>query len=833
LGGAVLTSIWLFVRVATGAESPAVARFQDDVQPILIDYCYRCHADGMKKGNVAFDGFASDEAMVANRDFWWAVLKNVRAGIMPPAKEPRPTPDEIGRLGRWIKGDVFGLDPENADPGRVTMRRLNRVEYHNTIRELMGIEFKAEEEFPPDDAGYGFDNIGDVLTVSPLLLEKYFQAAETIVTAAVPTSPMRMPERAYRGVELRGAERSQNGDRLPFSRHATVSRLLGAGPAGTYRLALELAVQGDSRQDPVRCTVTIKLDDRELRRDTYGWHQNRILRYQYEQHLASGDHRLSFEVQPELPDGLAVFGSAAPREQAAPGTSPSSPGAVDFRVISVRLQGPLGSQHLTRVPGYRRFFSRDEPPTTDPDRRRYARDVLSRFATKAFRRPVDDRTIDRLVAIAEAVYRLPGKRFEEGVTQAMVAVLASPRFVFRTEDVSPAQPTQRYALIDEYSLASRLSYFLWSTMPDDELFGLAGRGALRMQLGSQVARMLKDARSRALAQNFVGQWLQVRDLDGMFFNERAILRREGLRLQGADTERNVLTRDMRRAMRSETELAFEHVVHEDKSVLDWIDCDYTFLNARLAKYYGIPGVDGSEMRRVTLAKGSPRGGVLTHGSILALTSNPTRTSAVKRGQFILDNILGTPAPPPPAEVPALEASRKDFKDREPTSRELMALHRSKAMCSACHSRMDPLGLALENFNAMGGWREAELKQPIDATGTLITGEPFHDIRDLKRILKEEHRVDFYRCLTEKLLTYALGRGLEYYDVETVDRIVERLEQQGGRFSALLLGVVESAPFQKRRNDPSRPAGSSVSSGRSHEPNLTRHGPTHDAIPSAR
>jgi hypothetical protein len=473
--------------------------------------------------------------------------------------------------------------------------------------------------------------------------------------------------------------------------------------------------------------------------------------------------------------------------------------AVAFRIFTVRIQGPLGPAHQVRPPNYGRFFPVDEPPESDAVRRRYARDVLGRFAKRAFRRPVDDRTIDRLAAIAEGVYRQPGKRFEQGVAQAMVAVLASPRFVFRIEDVEPGQSAQSHALIDEWALASRLSYFLWSTLPDDELFDLARQGALRKNLPRQVDRMLKDARGRALSQNFVGQWLQLRDLDGIYFNERAILRREGIRLQGADTARNVLGRDLRRAMRSETEMAFEHVAREDRSVLEWIDSDYTFLNAKLAKHYGIPGVDGSEMRRVSLPQGSPRGGVLAHGAVLAVTSNPTRTSAVKRGQFILDNILGTPAPPPPPDIPALEASRRDFKDREPSTRELMALHRSKPLCSSCHARMDPLGLALENFNAFGGWREAELKQPIDASGQLITGEPFHDVRDLKRILKERHRLDFYRCLTEKMLTYAVGRGLESYDVETVDRIVERLDQAGGRFSALLLGVIDSAPFQKRRN----------------------------------
>ncbi len=359
-----------------------------------------------------------------------------------------------------------------------------------------------------------------------------------------------------------------------------------------------------------------------------------------------------------------------------------------------------------------------------------------------------------MTSIAEAIYRRPGQRFEQGVARAMVAVLASPRFVFRVEKSDPrAGPAGKpHALVDEYSLASRMSYFLWSTMPDAELFQLAGRGELRKNLAGQARRMLKDARGEALTRNFVGQWLQVRDVEGFTINTRAVLRQDG------NSARIQLDGDLRRAIRRETEMLFTHIAQEDKSVLELIDGDYTFLNAKLAKFYGINDVSGSEMQKVSLPKDSPRGGVLTHASFLLVTSNPTRTSPVKRGQFILDNILGTPTPPPPADVPLLEDAKKEIKkDGQPTGRELLAVHRSiKPLCYSCHARMDPLGLSLENFNAMGMWRDKERGQPIDATGELITGETFHDVRELKRILKEKHRLDFYRCLTEKLLTYALG-----------------------------------------------------------------------------
>lgn len=766
----------------TGTEAPAdraVARYQEQIEPILVDHCYSCHAAGMKKGQVAFDQEKSDEVLVARRELWWPVLRNVRAGLMPPAGERRPTEKEIATLADWIKRDVLAVDPADPDPGRVTIRRLNRIEYSNTIRDLMGIDFKAEEEFPPDDTGYGFDNIGDVLTVSPLLLEKYFQAAESIVKTAVPATSRVVPERHYRGVEFRGAEKGQTGDRLPFAKAATVGRTYLTDDAGKYRIQVELAVKTPYTLDPGKCTVAFQVDGQQRLRETFSGLASKSFHYTVEQPLKAGEHKLNFELKP---------------------AEPRAGDAVELRVVSVVVQGPIDAKHWTRPPGYARFFPRDQAPAADPDRRNYAREVIERFARRAFRRPVDSRTVDRLADIAEASYRLPGRTFEEGIGQAMVAVLASPRFLFRVENVEPepGPPGRPHAPIDEYALASRLSYFLWSTMPDDELFRLAGEHRLRANLPAQVNRMLADPRSKSLTQNFVGQWLQVRDLDGLYFNERLILRREGITLQGADTERNILTRDVRRAMKSETEMAFEYVVREDRSVLEWVDCDYTFLNARLAKHYGIPGVEGSEMRKVTLPRDNPRGGVLTQGTILAVTSNPARTSPVKRGQFILDNILGTPAPPPPPDVPPLEDARKDFKDRVPTTRELMAMHRSKPMCASCHSRMDPLGLGLDNFNPLGMWRTQEEKQPIDASGRLITGESFRDVRELKKILRERHRIDFYRCLTEKFLTYALGRGLDPSDVETVDRIVARLDRDGGKFSALLSGVIESAPFQRRR-----------------------------------
>jgi mono/diheme cytochrome c family protein len=807
------------------ADKQALAQYRDEIQPLLSEYCYGCHADGAKKGNVAFDGFASDDALIQNRDLWWNALKNVRAGLMPPAKKPRPSPEEVRVLASWIKRGVLGIDLKNPDPGRVTIRRLNRVEYRNTIRDLMGIDFRADEEFPPDDTGYGFDNIGDVLTVSPLLLEKYIKAAETIVGLAVPTVSKVVKTRTFAGTEFRGS--GAGGEKMTFYKEAKVSRAFKAEQEGTYHLVVSLNVRGDFDFDPGRCKLVFKAGDRELLSEEFGWQDGKTHRYEFTEKWQAGEQPLTFELQPLVPIEKKKT-------------------AVDMRIGSVVVEGPLEREHWARPKNFDRFFFKDDPGTGQ-ERKEYARAVLDRFARKAYRRPVDERTLDRLATLAEGVYQQPGKSVEQGLAEAMVAMLASPRFLFRLEDKDPNDSASAFSNVDEYALASRLSYFLWSTMPDEELFALAERGELRKNLSAQVKRMVADSRSEMLVRNFTGQWLQARDVEGISVDARTVLARDlgeekelkreqeefraflaqreaaakeaakkgepqpkaqlppgGFRRSGRFPRlfappKVELNDPMRQAMKRETEMFFAAIVHEDKSVLDLLDSDYTFVNEPLAKLYGIPDVKGNEMRRVTLPKDSPRGGLLTQGTVLVVTSNPTRTSPVKRGLFILDNILGTPAPPPPPAIAPLEDSEKAFTDREPTLREVLEIHRSKPLCNSCHSRMDPLGLALENFNAMGMWREKERNQPLDTAGKLITGEPFTGVRDLKRVLKNERRSDFYRCLTEKMLTYALGRGLESSDVESVDRIVERLEADQGKFSALLTGVIESAPFQKRRN----------------------------------
>ncbi len=806
-------------HAATAADLSASTDFKKNIQPVLQEFCYDCHGDGAKKGGVAFDELNPTNNFAGERDVWWRVLKNLRAGLMPPVKKSQPTRAQKELIQHWIKDDVFEVNPLNPDPGRVTLRRLNRVEYQNTIRDLLGVEFEAVKEFPADDTGHGFDNIGDVLTISPMLLEKYFVAAEHIISKTVPVVGGVAAEHVIRGWEFRDGTDRENPASLSYYKHGAVTNFFNAAKAGEYQLNVNLQVNEkyvDDVFDLNKCEFIFRADGRELLKKEFAWEGGKPYHFSYDQTWTAGNHQLVFELKPLTP-GLAQGRT------------------LSLQIVDVTVRGPLAKESQVKPENYARFFPKDVPADA-AGRRQYARELLGEFSRRAFRRPVDTNTTDRLVALAESIFSQPDKTFEAGVAQAMVAVLASPRFIFREESRGPKNDGANYAFVDEYALASRLSYFLWSSMPDEELFSQAAAGTLRKNLSAQVTRMLADERANALEKNFIGQWLQARDIETVPIEARSVLAREqkfdpqfdnarkrfrDLNDKGDDKitpaekeelaniratfrsrrqsqPRADLTGDLRRAMRQETESVFAYIVREDRSLLELLDSDYTFLNERLAQHYGIPNVTGQKMRRVTLPPDSPRGGILTEGTVLAVTSNPTRTSPVKRGVFILDNILGTPPLPPPPNIPPLEDAIKNVGGRPPTLRETLAVHRENALCASCHNQMDPIGLALENFNAMGMWRDQEFSQPIDVSGKLVTGESFANVRELKKILVKNHAEDFYRTLTQKLLTYALGRGLDYYDVETVDQIVARIEKSGGKPSALIAGIVESAPFQKTR-----------------------------------
>ncbi len=827
--GLIVANFTLAGFVAIAADAPGMTDFQKNIKPLLENYCFDCHSDGANKGNIAFDEFKTDQAMLEDHELWLHVLKNLRAGLMPPQKKSQPTATEKEQIERWIKSAVFAADPKNPDPGRVTIRRLNRVEYRNTIRDLLDVDFDTGVAFPPDDTGHGFDSIGDVLTLPPMLLEKYVVAANQIITENVPSAPKVVREQVVGGKQFRGADGSEGNGRggrpgqserlrLSYYKPAAVSNTFKVDIAGKYQLAVALMVNEryvDNVFDLNKCRFIFRVDGKELLNKEYAWEGGKPYNYSYEVDWAAGDHEMSFELQPLTPD--------EPQTR-----------TISMQITSVNVIGPLATEHWVQPKDYEKFFPKKVP--AEPKlRRAYARELLGGFARRAFRRPADERTLDRLVGLAESIYNQPEKTFEAGVSQAMVAVLASPRFLFREERAEKSPGGGAHPFVDEFSLATRLSYFLWSSMPDEELLRLAEAGQLRKKLPAQVDRMLKDGKSEAFIRNFVGQWLRARDIETIPIEARFVLQREqkfdpeadrnqrrrrelsekGNELTPAEKEelekirstfprrgrqplRAELTGELRLAMRLETEKYFNHLLREDRSLLELLDSDYTFLNERLAKHYGITNVSGDEIRLVKLPADSPRGGILTQGTMLGVTSNPTRTSPVKRGVYILENILGTPPPPPPPNIPQLEDAAKNITGRAPTLRETMAVHRENTLCSSCHNRMDPLGLALENFNAMGMWRDTEYGEAIDATGQLITGESFRDVRDLKRILVKNHYKDFYNTVTEKLLIYALGRGLDYYDVETTDQIVAKLEASNGRLSTLLTGVVESAPFQRTR-----------------------------------
>ncbi len=797
-----------------GESSKVVSEFESDILPILKSNCYDCHSAGTYEGNVRLDPDDQGE-WLANIKLWQSVLKNVRAELMPPHSSGKLDDASKQILSDWIKTEVFRDDLQHPSPGYVPPRRLNRTEYRNTIRDLMGVDFNAEVVFPPDDTGFGFDNVGESLSISPMLLDKYIQSAKAIVDEAVPKATLSVRTRRWNGNDFQDADRSRNAMHLRIEKPITLRREFRIDEPGEYQLKINEKLHGSFDYSPIRYHARIALDGTTLYEADYKWEEGKEVKHETEHLFEVGDHYIEVEISQIDRTGS----EGLPRE--------TDDAFVAYQVASAIVEGPKDQSRWVHPSGYERFFDREAPPQNEPERSEYARHVLERFTTRAFRGPASKTSLDRLNSIAVATYQQPGETFETGIGKAVTAALASPRFLFKTDSVDSTIDSFGSADIDEYSLASRLSYFLWSTMPDQELMKLAEQQQLRANLESQVTRMLLDDRSKAFSRNFVGQWLRTRDVENVSIDavsamghqkELEALRKQLFgrmrrvpgeqptgdeekarkRLKELSQWRDYIDFNVRAAMRQETEMGFEYLVRENRSLLEILDADYVFVNEKLARVYGMEGIKGQEMRRVTLPENARRGGILTQGTLLVVTSNPTRTSPVKRGLFVLDNLLGTPAPPPPAIVPALEDAADRFEGRTPSLRELLAAHREAPLCSSCHSRMDPLGLALENYNAFGLYRDRDNDNEIDAAGELITGESFQNVEELKKILVTSRRKDFYRCITEKLMVYALGRGLDYHDENTVDSIVEKLDAQNGRSRVLINAVIQSAPFQKQR-----------------------------------
>ncbi len=742
--------------VAANAPLPA---FVQDVQPLLTKYCFECHRGDKAKGGLAFDAFRDERTAIGRPQAWEKVLDNLESGLMPPEGKPQPTAAERALVIRWIESRVLKIDCAKVDPGRVTIRRLNRIEYNNTIRDLLGIDIKPADDFPSDDVGYGFDNIGDVLSMPPVLLERYLAAAERIADAAIMTpDPDRAPVKSGKGRTLASVGDAEL--EVDFSR------------TGDYVLQVNAWAQ---QAGPEVAKMTLRLDGLELQTFDVEAVEGQAAAYEMKLNVPSGKHRFAARFindyyKADDPD---------PKNR-------------DRNLIVERLsvQGPLGvlpenlpashTRLMTCHPGQKTGTGDRPAAGADGDIQACARTILRSFATRAFRRPATDAEVDRLTRIVVAATK-EGDSFERGIQIAVQAVLVSPHFLFRIEvDPEPFNP-QAIRTISEYELATRLSYFLWSSLPDDELMRLAHDGALRKEgnLAAQVRRMLKDPKSSALVENFAGQWLQLRNLKTI----------------NPDRKQFPAFDDaLRAAMETETRLFFDAIVREDHRIFDLLDADFTFVNERLAKHYGMDGVQGGEFRRVTLAT-PQRGGLLGHASVLTVTSNPTRTSPVKRGKWILENLLNAAPPPPPANVPELQSAGE--KGEATTLRQRMEQHRENPACAVCHTQMDALGFGLENYDPIGAWRAKDGTLDIDAAGNLPGGATFKSPAELKAILKAREG-EFRRCLAEKLLTYALGRGLEYYDKCTVDTIVRNLAANHDTFSALVLEIVNSDAFQKRR-----------------------------------
>jgi mono/diheme cytochrome c family protein len=747
------------------------ATFRTAVLPILTKYCTGCHGPSKPKAGLNLASFKDETSARSHRKTWERIKEYVEGGLMPPDDRPQPTREEAGQLTGWIRSALKADDcGRTFDPGRVTIRRLNRAEYNNTIRDLISIDFHPADDFPSDDVGYGFDNIGDVLSMPPILLEKYLAAAELISEEAIVAAPSaKGMVKTWAGETLGsnagGSARDDGTLVLTSESEIAVNHQF---PRNAHYVIRVRACGDQAGPDPVR--MAVRIDGKELKRFDVTAPAGKFQDFQFRQNLRGGPRRVSIAFlndyyEPSAPD---------PKQRDR-----------NLIVESIEVEGPLYSTGDPLPEMHRRIIF--TTPKNAGDTSRASRAVLERFASRAYRRPVSEGELAKLMKLVDLALR-KGDSFERGVQLAMQAILVSPQFLFRVELGSRADlintrasETARPEKIGDFELANRLSYFLWSSMPDDELWRAALDGSLRSAdtLDKQVRRMLRDPKAHALVENFAGQWLQLRNL-------RSLNPDRG-RFPSFDEK-------LREAMIRETELFFEAVMRGDSSILEFVDSDFTYVNERLARHYGITGIKGEQFRRVKL-KGHERGGLVTQASILTVTSNPTRTSPVKRGKWVLEQLLGTPPPPPPPNVPVLTEDAKAL--TAATLRLRMEQHRSKASCAVCHNKLDPLGFGLENFDAVGAWRDQDSGVPVDSSGTLPSGESFRGPKELKTILKA-HTPEFTRCLTEKMLTYALGRGLEDYDRCAVEEIVKSLRSNRYRFSALVLGIVRSDPFQKRR-----------------------------------
>jgi hypothetical protein len=743
------------VLLAAAASGPQQAEttFEKDVRPFVSKYCLPCHSGRTAQAGLDLAKYQTSSSAKRDKAVWLKAGSAVASHRMPPESAPRPTQAERAKIAAWL-GATFPGECDLKDPGRVTIRRLNRAEYDNTIRDLIGIMFEASADFPSDDVGYGFDNIGDVLSVSTLLAEKYLNAAESVAQIAIVLPGERVDRFEAEKLEATvGARLMENGDWGMFS-GSSVFAQYDVRVSGEYIVIASAYAQ---QAGPEVARMALRVDGKTLRTVDVAAAVEKPARFEFPVSLRQGRHRIEFGFVNDFYN-----------------PNDPNPRNRDRNLFLEHIQVDSASGLLPELPeSHRRIVFKELKADAD------VREVVVKFATRAYRRPVEPSEVDRLMKLVDLA-RKEGLPYEAGVRLVVTAVLASPNFLFRAELDESSGASRGGRAVTAWELASRLSYFLWSSTPDDQLLNLAASGELlRPQvLSAQVDRMLKDPRAKSLSMDFGVQWLQLRKLE--------ITSRD----PNLFPTYNASLRD---AMIRETVHLFDYVVNEDRPVTEFLTANYTFLNGALASHYSIDGVVGEEFRRVEL-KGNQRAGILTHASVLTLTSNPTRTSPVKRGKWILENILGAPTPPPPPGVDALEEAKAQVAGR--TMRQRLEAHRKNPECAVCHAGMDSLGLALENYDAVGAWRSADEHATIDASGTLGDGTKFSGPVQLRAILASR-RKEFVRCLAQKLLTFALGRGLNDNDECNVDEIMKQSAATGYRFSKLIDAIVRSDAFLRR------------------------------------
>ena len=765
-----------------------------DRSHMLVQYCGGCHNDKAKTGGMSVTGLHADDVGLQNA-VWEKILEKVSTGQMPPKNMPRPSTGELTNFSAWLEASLDNYAKVHPNPGHNSLRRMNRAEYANAVHDILNLDVELGNELPIDDSGYGFDNIADALTFSPQLMQRYLAVAGKVARLATGEASRKpgvtiyqVPREGAKDLMGKPSYNERSSSDLPLDSRGGGAMNYYAPYDGTYTISVYLNANDFSENDLLKenkydAKVRLKAGAHKL---GVSFEKLLTLSEVVDRHYTvpgAGSAQLTYVI-PAPPkslhmsfdvDGKDVQTISVPSYDDSPMYSQSR---FLRDALQMQVTGPEEITGAGDTPSRRRIFL-CKPGPAEASQAACARKIFSSLVTHAYRRPAMDADIAPLMKRYDAA-RTDG--FEHGIEAGLEAILVSPHFLFINDlDQKPPQAgSANIAPVSDRELASRLSFFLWSSVPDQELVKLAEQGRLRNKavLERQVTRMLADPRSKALTDNFAGQWLYLRSLDYHFPNQE-MFKDFDIRL--------------RAAMRTETEMYFASVVHDNRPITDFIKSDYTFLNQRLAEHYGIPGVNGTAFRRVKLDPAWHRGGLLSQASILMATSADNRTSIVRRGKWILENLLAAPPPAPPPNVPALAEVPAG---KALSVREQMEQHRANPVCASCHLRMDPLGFALETYDAVGAWRSQEAGKPVDASATLPDGTTFSGPTGLEDYLLK-HKTQFVEAFTQRLMTYALARGIESYDMPTVRDIRRKTAGDGYRFKSIVTAIVESVPFQMK------------------------------------